>query len=70
MGDQIEIPENVLTHCPKVGFKLARIRACVSCESFAGLDDRFPGSNKDFAVRYMLKCSHDPVRRELRELAE
>lgn len=68
--DEIEIPNNVLVHCPKVGFNLARTAKCVECPSFDGLNDRFPGSNFTFSVRYLVKCRFEPVKRELKELAE
>jgi hypothetical protein len=68
--ETIEIPTNVLVQCPRVQFNFARMGACVGCDYFAGLDDRFPGSSHPFAVRYLVKCTHQPVRRELKELAE
>ncbi len=69
-NEEIEIPGNVLVHCPKVQFNLARMSACVNCEHFSGLEDRFPGSQMRFSVRYSVMCRHDPVKRELKELAE
>lgn len=72
-GDQeqhIEMPTNVLLRCPKVGYRMARLGGCAECESFAGLEDKFPGGNMPFAGRYLLKCIHQPVRRELTEIAE
>lgn len=68
--DHIEIPSNVLVHCPKVQFALVRMGKCTECEYFAGLADRYPGSQIKFAQRYMLRCKHDPVMREPKELAE
>ena len=68
--DHIEIPTNVLVHCPKVAYKLARMGGCTDCTHFAGLEDRFPGSAVPFANRYALLCRHDPVKRDLKELSE
>lgn len=71
MSDHIEIPTNVLTHCPKVQFALVRLNTCVECASFCGLADRFPGNDAlRFANRYQLRCSYEPQRRDLKELAE
>ena len=70
MTTEIDIPENVLVHCPKVRFNLARMANCSTCPSFAGLSDRFPGSDMPFAQRYLVLCSAEPVKRELSELAE
>lgn len=66
--DNIEIPPSVLVHCPKVGFKLARLGKCVECESFKGLSDNYPGSQMHFAARYRAKCSFEPMSRQLQEL--
>lgn len=68
--DKIEIPNNVLVHCPKVQFRLVRITACVGCQHFGGLGgDRFPDADIPFVKRYLvLLCRHDPIRREMLEL--
>jgi hypothetical protein len=69
--ENIEIPDNVVIHCPKVQYRLARVAGCIGCEHFANLEDRFPGGDEmPFSVRYIVKCRHDPVKRELKELAE
>lgn len=68
--NEVVIPNNVLVHCPKVKFNLARVTACASCEHFSGLLDRFPGGEMPFAQRFIVQCRHDPVKRELKELAE
>lgn len=66
--EQIEVPENVLIRCPKVQFNLARVSACAACPSFAGLLERFPNSDFNFAKRYLVQCVGEPVKRELMEL--
>lgn len=68
--DQITVPPNALIACPKVQYTFARVINCVECSHFAGLEDRFPGSDHPFTRRYLVKCSCEPVRRELKELAE
>jgi len=68
--EHIEIPPNALVHCPKVEFSLVRLGKCAECESFAGLADRYPSSQIKFALRYSLLCHHDPVKREIKEIAE
>lgn len=71
MSDHIEIPANIVTHCPKVQFALVRLNVCAACESFAGIADRFPDHDTlRFANRYQLRCTYEPMRRELKELAE
>jgi len=69
-SELIQIPASALVHCPKVDFKLARVGACVGCEHFTGLADRFPGGSHPFAVRYTVGCVARPTMREIKELAE
>lgn len=66
--DNIEVPANVLIRCPKVQFNLARVTQCADCTSFAGLLDRFPNSDYNFAKRYLVQCNAEPIKRELFEL--
>lgn len=67
-NDNIDLPDNLLLHCPQQQFKLARVAHCPGCDHFSGLADRFPGSDKPPAQRYMLLCRHDPIRREMMEM--
>lgn len=69
-ADTIEIPEGALVACPKVGFDLASVARCADCNVFGGLEDRFPGSKLPFAKRYLLKCFHEPVRRQMQNLVK
>lgn len=68
--EEIDIPNNVLIRCPKTQFNLVRVSGCASCDSFKGVVDRFPGSQKTFTLRYMVQCSAEPIKRELFELVE
>lgn len=69
--DHIEIPATALVHCQQVQFKLVRVAGCVGCAHFAGLSDRFPGSEAGFAQRYAVLCKPaEPIRRDIKELAE
>jgi len=65
----IEIPDQALVACPLLGFALAPVSRCVDCKVFAGLEDRFPGSEVPFERRYLLKCLGEPVRRQMLMLA-
>lgn len=65
MSETLEIPDAVLVSCPKHKFNLARVAACTGCENFCGLQDRFPGSEREFAERYILLCDAEPVRRHI-----
>lgn len=69
-SEDITVPPNALINCPKVSFRFARVLGCVGCDAFSGLEDRFPGSKVPFSSRYLVKCAAEPVRRELKELAE
>lgn len=68
--EKLEIPENVLVHCPLVEHRLRPMGAhCPECPHFRGLSDRFPGSAHKFAVRYTILCAGEPTKRQLCELA-
>lgn len=67
--ENIEIPNAVLTACPKHRFALVRVgEACPTCPHFAGLSDRFPGG-KVFETRYAVRCNGEPVQRAIVRLA-
>lgn len=68
MNDNINLPDNLLLHCPQVQFKLVRVAYCPGCPHFSGLADRFPDSDKPFDQRYVVLCRHDPVKREMKEM--
>ncbi len=67
---KVEVPSSALVHCPKVDYKLARVVACVGCEHFEGLEDRFPDSDVKLYLRFGVKCRHTAITREMKELAE
>lgn len=65
------IPETMLTNCPKVTGSLVRVGvACTGCNDFVGLADRFPNGPQAFEVRYLVRCTHEPVKRPIVRLAE
>ncbi|TXT23905.1 MAG: hypothetical protein FD134_1874 [Gallionellaceae bacterium] len=68
--ENIDIPDNALTRCPKASFNMIRVARCAACPSFGGLADRFPGGQAPFARRYLVLCNAEPVKREVMELAE
>ena len=68
-ADTVEVPESVRVRCPLVEFRLRSMgEHCPNCPHFRGLTDRFPGSKHRFAVRYMLLCAAEPVKREIFEM--
>lgn len=68
--EQLDVPDNVLTACPLVKFAFVPVaKKCVVCPFFAGLADRFPGGSHRFAVRYSVRCSAEPVQRQVIEMA-
>ena len=52
----IEIPNSAVVACPKVDYQLISPLECVDCEFHTGFADRFPGSDKTFAERYLIGC--------------
>jgi hypothetical protein len=68
IGDQIDIPNDVLVRCPLVHFAQRRAASCAQCAHFAGLTEQLNGPHP-FARLYALRCAH-PVDRELSHLIE
>lgn len=66
----LEIPDKALVACPLVQFALQSVAECPDCKFFVGLEDRFPGSQIEFAKRYTVKCLGEPVRRPVMMLAK
>lgn len=68
---EVTIPSDVLVSCPLRDFKQRRAARCEGCQYFHGLLDRFPGSEFDFAERYMVRCGGPVSRRLMRiEMAD
>lgn len=65
---ELEIPDAARTRCPLVNFKARQVLKCIECPHFRGMSDRFPGSNKSFAVRYIVLCAAVPAKREILEV--
>ena len=65
----IDIPESVFVHCPLVEFRLRSVAGhCPTCPHWRGLADRFPESEKRFAVRYMVRCQGEVKQRTMVEI--
>lgn len=61
--DAIDVPDEAQVQCPLAGFDLTPVFACAGCPHFAGLEDRFPGSDLPFGKRYVVRCKGEPVKR-------
>lgn len=63
----IEVPNNVLVECPRAGRRLRAVSACLTCEDYVGLHERFPDAKAPFAKRFMVGCRH-PFARAIFEM--
>jgi hypothetical protein len=69
IGDEVQIPSNVLVRCPLAAFDLTRAYRCEGCQHFQGLVEyQPPGGQGAFHKRYGVRCAY-PVDRELQALA-
>jgi len=66
---QIEIPAGALVKCPKVKNQLVHLNACVRCEHYGELAERFPNPHMKFNERFMVACRF-PTGRVIEMLAE
>ncbi len=65
--NQVEVPANVYVECPLAGKRLRAVSACLTCEHYATLHERFPDENVPFAKRFMVGCAF-PIGRMIFEV--
>ena len=63
----VQVPPNVYVECPLVGKRLRAAIACLDCEHYVGLNERFPDERMEFAVRFQVACRF-PFARSLFEV--
>lgn len=68
----VEIPAGTFVECPLVRFDMVPLSGCPNCPKFGGLEDRFPSpeGKTPFHRRYLLRCFGEPVKRQIRAVAE
>lgn len=66
---EIDIPANALIACPLLNFQLRSPRDCPTCQHCIGLSDRFPGSTKTFAERFLIMCRGEVKPRQVHTIA-
>ncbi len=59
---QVEVPTNVYVECPLIDRRLRSVTACLKCEHYATLHERFADEKVPFAKRYMVGCCFPTAR--------
>lgn len=62
IGDQVEIPANVLIRCPLRKQAFVSARKCEGCEHFAGLGELYDRPEMPFIERFVIQCAFPTVR--------
>lgn len=68
IGEQVEVPADVLVRCPLLKFDLRAAGECDECPHFGGLTEMIAGGSQPFHRRFAVNCRHG-IDRELYRLA-
>ena len=65
----VQIPENVIVHCPMHQFKWKRAYNCEQCQHYQGILVINVNKEKEWSDRYRVLCAH-PIARRTEKIME